>query len=57
MIAFVRGPVAALAPDSAVVEVGGVGLSVSVLARHAGRPAGRRARPGSPPPWSCARTR
>jgi holliday junction DNA helicase RuvA len=28
VIAFVAGPVAALAPDSAVVEVGGVGLSV-----------------------------
>lgn len=28
MIAFVSGPVAALAPDSAVVEVGGVGLAV-----------------------------
>jgi len=28
MIAFVSGPVAALAPDAAVVEVGGVGISV-----------------------------
>jgi Holliday junction DNA helicase RuvA len=28
MIAFVSGPVAALAPDAAVVDVGGVGLSV-----------------------------
>ncbi|MGW8375819.1 Holliday junction branch migration protein RuvA [Streptomyces sp. ODS28] len=28
MIAFVSGPVAALAPDSAVIEVGGVGMSV-----------------------------
>ena len=28
MIAFVSGPVAALAPDSAVVEVGGVGMLV-----------------------------
>jgi Holliday junction DNA helicase RuvA len=28
MIAFVSGPVAALAPDAAVVEVGGVGLAV-----------------------------
>lgn len=28
MIAFVRGPVAALHPDSAVVEVGGVGIVV-----------------------------
>ncbi|MER5970894.1 Holliday junction branch migration protein RuvA [Streptomyces sp. NPDC002055] len=28
MIAFVSGPVAALAPDSAVVEVGGVGMVV-----------------------------
>ncbi|MGY4983898.1 Holliday junction branch migration protein RuvA [Streptomyces sp. 900105755] len=28
MIAFVNGPVAALAPDSAVVEVGGIGIAV-----------------------------
>ncbi|MBH5337940.1 Holliday junction branch migration protein RuvA [Streptomyces pactum] len=28
MIAFVSGPVAALAPDSAVIEVGGVGMAV-----------------------------
>ncbi|MQY11922.1 Holliday junction ATP-dependent DNA helicase RuvA [Streptomyces sp. RB5] len=28
MIAFVSGPVAALAPDSAVLQVGGVGMSV-----------------------------
>ncbi|MFK0294218.1 Holliday junction branch migration protein RuvA [Streptomyces sp. NPDC090442] len=28
MIAFVTGPVAALAPDSAVVEVGGIGMAV-----------------------------
>ncbi|MFR9674098.1 Holliday junction branch migration protein RuvA [Streptomyces sp. TR06-5] len=28
MIAFVSGPVAAVAPDSAVIEVGGVGMSV-----------------------------
>lgn len=28
MIAFVRGPVAALAPDLAVIDVGGVGLEV-----------------------------
>ncbi|MET8130974.1 Holliday junction branch migration protein RuvA [Streptomyces sp. NPDC005251] len=28
MIAFVSGPVAALAPDSAVVEVGGIGIAV-----------------------------
>ncbi|MCX2970355.1 MULTISPECIES: Holliday junction branch migration protein RuvA [Streptomyces] len=28
MIAFVQGPVAALAPDAAVIEVGGVGMSV-----------------------------
>ena len=37
MIAFVSGPVAALAPDTAVIEVGGVGLTVqctpSTLAR------------------------
>ncbi|MEU1519248.1 Holliday junction branch migration protein RuvA [Streptomyces sp. NPDC005811] len=28
MIAFVSGPIAALAPDSAVVEVGGIGITV-----------------------------
>lgn len=28
MIAFVQGPVASLAPDSAVIEVGGVGMTV-----------------------------
>ncbi|MBQ0984185.1 Holliday junction branch migration protein RuvA [Streptomyces sp. F63] len=28
MIAFVSGPVAAIAPDSAVVEVGGIGIAV-----------------------------
>lgn len=28
MIAFVSGTVAALAPDAAVVEVGGVGMAV-----------------------------
>ncbi|MEU1696741.1 OB-fold domain-containing protein, partial [Streptomyces hirsutus] len=28
MIAFVSGTVAALAPDTAVVEVGGVGMAV-----------------------------
>ncbi|MEU6347153.1 Holliday junction branch migration protein RuvA [Streptomyces sp. NPDC046977] len=28
MIAFVSGPVAALAPDTAVIEVGGIGMSV-----------------------------
>ncbi|MDT0471631.1 Holliday junction branch migration protein RuvA [Streptomyces sp. DSM 41014] len=28
MIAFVNGPVAALAPDSAVVEIGGIGIAV-----------------------------
>ncbi|WP_335975772.1 MULTISPECIES: Holliday junction branch migration protein RuvA [Streptomycetaceae] len=28
MIAFVSGPVAALAPDSAVIEVGGIGMAV-----------------------------
>ncbi|MCF4137477.1 Holliday junction branch migration protein RuvA [Streptomyces sp. Tue 6430] len=28
MIAFVSGPVAALAPDSAVIEVGGIGIAV-----------------------------
>ena len=28
MIAFVSGPVAALAPDSAIIEVGGIGMAV-----------------------------
>ena len=53
MIAFVAGRVAALAPDGAVVEVGGVGLSVQctpgTLAgaahRRAGPPADRAGRP------------
>ncbi|MFC5723291.1 Holliday junction branch migration protein RuvA [Streptomyces gamaensis] len=44
MIAFVSGPVAALAPDTAVVEVGGVGMAVqctpATLAQlRVGRPA------------------
>ncbi|GHF39364.1 Holliday junction ATP-dependent DNA helicase RuvA [Streptomyces mashuensis] len=44
MIAFVSGPVAALAPDAAVVEVGGVGMAVqctpATLARlRVGEPA------------------
>ena len=34
MIASVNGRVAAVSPDGAVVEVGGVGLAVSVHARH-----------------------
>ena len=44
MIASVRGAVTSLAPDGAVVEVGGVGLAGAVHARHAGRPARRRHR-------------
>ncbi len=56
MIAFVAGRVASLAPDGAVVEVGGVGLSVQctpgTLARlRVGEP------PSCPPRWSYARTR
>ncbi|MGK5529274.1 Holliday junction branch migration protein RuvA [Streptomyces sp. URMC 129] len=44
MIAFVSGPVAALAPDSAVVEVGGVGIAVqctpgTLAALRVGQPA------------------
>ncbi|MER7675173.1 Holliday junction branch migration protein RuvA [Streptomyces sp. NPDC096934] len=44
MIAFVSGPVAALAPDSAVVEVGGIGIAVqctpgTLAALRTGRPA------------------
>ncbi|MGW0798461.1 Holliday junction branch migration protein RuvA [Streptomyces sp. NPDC002692] len=44
MIAFVSGPVAALAPDSAVVEVGGIGIAVqctpgTLAALRMGRPA------------------
>jgi Holliday junction DNA helicase RuvA len=43
MIAFVSGPVAALAPDSAVVEVGGIGIAVqctpnTLSTLHTGRP-------------------
>ncbi|MCZ1010918.1 Holliday junction branch migration protein RuvA [Streptomyces lydicus] len=44
MIAFVSGPVAALAPDSAVVEVGGIGMAVqctpdTLSALRVGQPA------------------
>ncbi|WP_055492855.1 Holliday junction branch migration protein RuvA [Streptomyces sp. TP-A0356] len=44
MIAFVSGPVAALAPDAAVVEVGGIGIAVqcapnTLSALRIGRPA------------------
>lgn len=44
MIAFVSGPVAALAPDSAVVEVGGIGIAVqcspnTLSGLRVGRPA------------------
>ncbi|MFD7922732.1 Holliday junction branch migration protein RuvA [Streptomyces sp. NPDC059740] len=44
MIAFVSGPVAALAPDTAVVEVGGVGMAVqctpnTLAALRVGQPA------------------
>ena len=57
MIAFVRGPVAALAPDTAVVEVGGVGHGAAVHARHAGRAAHRAEHAKLATAWSCARTR
>ncbi|WNI14673.1 Holliday junction branch migration protein RuvA [Actinacidiphila sp. ITFR-21] len=44
MIAFVSGPVAALAPDTAVIEVGGVGMAVqcapgTLAALRVGQPA------------------
>ncbi|WP_329130122.1 Holliday junction branch migration protein RuvA [Streptomyces sp. NBC_01476] len=44
MIAFVSGPVAALAPDAAVIEVGGIGMSVqcapgTLAALRIGQPA------------------
>ncbi|WP_129838418.1 Holliday junction branch migration protein RuvA [Streptomyces sp. RFCAC02] len=45
MIAFVQGPVAALAPDTAVVEVGGIGIAVQCTpATLAGLRAGEPAR-------------
>ena len=44
MIAFVSGKVAALAPDTAVIEVGGVGMAVqcapnTLASLQLGRPA------------------
>ena len=55
MIAFVRGEVAAVTLDSAVVEVGGVGLELmctpgTLATLRTGQP--RRC----PRAWSCART-
>ncbi|MEU8551709.1 Holliday junction branch migration protein RuvA [Streptomyces roseoverticillatus] len=45
MIAFVSGPVAALAPDTAVVEVGGIGMAVQCTpATLAGLRVGQQAR-------------
>ncbi|MCZ7413309.1 MULTISPECIES: Holliday junction branch migration protein RuvA [unclassified Streptomyces] len=45
MIAFVQGPVAALAPDTAVIEVGGVGMAVQCApATLAGLRTGEEAR-------------
>ncbi|MBW1596735.1 Holliday junction branch migration protein RuvA [Streptomyces sp. JJ38] len=45
MIAFVQGPVAALAPDTAVIEVGGVGMAVQCTpATLAGLRTGEEAR-------------
>lgn len=45
MIAFVSGPVAALAPDAAVVEVGGIGMAVQCTpATLAGLRLGQQAR-------------
>ena len=57
MIAFVRGPVAAVGAGSAVVEVGGVGLELQCAPAHPGRAAARARAPPSPPRWSSARTR
>ena len=57
MIAFVSGPVAALAPDTAVVEVGGVGMAVQCTPNTLVRAAHRASRPSSPPPSSSGRTR
>ena len=56
MIAHLDGLVCAIAPDGAVIEVGGVGLLVQATP---GTLAGLRTgeRPGSPPPWWSARTR
>ena len=56
MIAFVSGPVAALAPDTAVIEVGGVGMAVQCAPDTLAAPADRRAGPAAPPPSSSART-
>ena len=47
MIAFVAGRVAALAPDGAVVEVGGVGLSVQCTPATLAGAAHRRACPAA----------
>ncbi|KUO11333.1 Holliday junction branch migration protein RuvA [Streptomyces sp. DSM 15324] len=45
MIAFVSGPIAALAPDSAVVEVGGIGIAVQCTPNTlAGLRTGRQAK-------------
>ena len=57
MIASVRGTVAAIGPDRAVIEVGGVGLAVQCAPGTLAEPAGRRSRPGWPPAWWSGRTR
>ena len=57
MIASVRGTVAAVSADGAVIEMGGFRRRRVVLAGHARPAAGRRRRPGWRPAWSCARTR
>ena len=51
------GSVAAVAPDGAVIEVGGVGLVAVVRARPPWPGCGSARRPGWRPAWSCARTR
>ena len=50
MIASVRGRVAAVSPDGAVIEVGGVGLAVQCSPAHPGRAAGRRGGPAGHQP-------
>ena len=57
MIAHLNGTVASVAPDGAVIDVGGVGLLGAVHAGHAGRAAARASGPGWPPRWWSARTR
>ena len=57
MIASVRGVVLLVGLDSAVVEVGGVGLLVHTTPGTRRRPAPRRRGRAWPPRWWSARTR